>query len=135
MSNGTSAPDPDDADRVELAAIEDGWARAIVSGDAERIAGFMADGWAGVSNSGITSGERFLAVIRSGELTHSAMVPVGLSRIRVYRDAAVVTMRVTSTAHYKGQRLDADEWTTDVFVRRDGRGLCELAQITAAAPA
>lgn len=135
MSNGASAPDPGDADRAELAAIEDGWARAIVSGDAERIAGFMADDWVIVSDSGITSGEHFLAVIRSGELTHSAMVPAGRSRIRVYRDAAVVTMRVTSTARYQGRRLDADEWTTDVFVRRDGRWLCELTHITAAAPA
>jgi hypothetical protein len=39
---------------------------------------------------------------------------------------------VTSTAHYLGQRLDADEWTTDVFVRRDGSWLCTLTHITAA---
>ena len=126
-------PDADSAVRAELIAIEDEWARAIVSNDAERIAGFMADDWVIVSDSGVTSLERFLAVLRSGELTHSAMVRVGVSRVRGYGDTAVVTARVTSTAHYRGQRLDADEWTTDVFVRRDGRWRCALTHLTAVA--
>jgi ketosteroid isomerase-like protein len=105
-----------------------------VSNDAGRIAEFMADDWVIVSDSGVTSAERFLAVIRSGELTHSDMVSAGGSRVRVYGDTAVVTARVTSTACYQGQWLDADEWTTDVFVRRDGRWLCTLTHITAATP-
>ncbi|MFD8224345.1 hypothetical protein ACFV16_09270 [Streptomyces massasporeus] len=40
----------------------------------------------------------------------------------------------TNTAHYKGERYDADEWTTDVFVRRQERRLCVLSHITPAAP-
>jgi hypothetical protein len=54
--------------------------------------------------------------------------------VRVYEDTAVLTARVTNTAHHAGQRYDADEWTTDVFVRREGRWRCVLSQITAAAP-
>jgi uncharacterized protein (TIGR02246 family) len=127
--------EPDDTVRAELVAIEDDWARAILSNDAERIAGFMADEWVIVSDSGVTSRQRFLAVIQSGELVHSAMTPVGVSRVRAYGDTAVATARVTSTAHYQGRRSDADEWTTDVFVRRDGRWRCALTHITAAAPA
>jgi hypothetical protein len=46
----------------------------------------------------------------------------------------VVTARVTNTAYYKGKRFDADEWTTDVYVLREGRWLCVLSHITAAAP-
>jgi hypothetical protein len=41
---------------------------------------------------------------------------------------------VTSTAHYKGQRFDADEWTTAVFVKGNGCGLCVLSHVTVAAP-
>jgi uncharacterized protein (TIGR02246 family) len=130
-----AAPDSDDAVSAEIISVEGDWTRAIVSNDAERIAGFMADDWVIVSDSGVTSRERFLAVLQSGELTHSAMAPAGIGRVRVYGDAAVVTARVTSTAHYRGQLLGADEWTTDVFVRRDGRWLCALTHITAAAPA
>jgi uncharacterized protein (TIGR02246 family) len=130
-----AAPNSDDAVSAEIIAVERDWARAIVSNDAERIAGFMADDWVIVSDSGVTSRERFLGVLQSGKLTHSAMTPTGMGRVRVYGDAAVVTARVTSTAHYGGRLLDADEWTTDVFVRRDGRWLCALTHITAAAPA
>jgi hypothetical protein len=42
---------------------------------------------------------------------------------------------VTNTAHHLGRRFEADEWTTDVFVRRDGRWVCVLSHITPAAPA
>jgi ketosteroid isomerase-like protein len=135
MSGNAGALDSGDAARAELMAIEEDWALAIVSGDPARIAGFMTDDWVIVSDSGPTSAERFLAVIGSGELTHSAMHPAQVSRVRIYGDAAVVTARMTSTAHYQGQQFDADEWTTDIFVRRDGRWLCALTQITAAAPA
>jgi hypothetical protein len=40
---------------------------------------------------------------------------------------------VTNTTHYGGERFDADEWTTDVFVLRNGRWQCVLSQITPAA--
>jgi ketosteroid isomerase-like protein len=41
---------------------------------------------------------------------------------------------INSKAQYMSLVI-SDEWTTDVFVRRDGRWLCVLSQITAAAPA
>jgi ketosteroid isomerase-like protein len=134
MSGGGGPVGRDDDVRAELVAVEGEWAQAVISNDAGRIAGFMAADWVLVSDSGVLSAERFLAVIRSGELAHSQMIAAGESRVRVYGDTAVVTARVTSTAHYLGQRLDADEWATDVFVRRDGRWLCALTHITAAAP-
>jgi uncharacterized protein (TIGR02246 family) len=117
-----------------LAAVARAWAAAMVCDDAARIAQFMADDWVIVSESGITSRERFLSFIESGDLTHSAFQLVGEPRIRVLGDSAVVTARVTNTAYYKGERFDADEWTTDVYVLREGRWLCVLSHITAAAP-
>ncbi|MFC4494846.1 nuclear transport factor 2 family protein [Streptomyces ovatisporus] len=115
-----------------LAAVAADWAAAIVSDDAARIAEFMADEWVMVSETGVSSKTEFLSYVESGELTHSAMELTGRARIRVYGDTAVFTGRVTNTAHHQGRRFDADEWTTDVFVRRDGRWLCVLSQITAA---
>jgi hypothetical protein len=53
-------------------------------------------------------------------------------RVRVYGDTALITGRVTNTAHFRGERYDADEWTTDVFVKRDGRWLCVLSHVTSA---
>ncbi|MEV6276570.1 nuclear transport factor 2 family protein [Nocardia sp. NPDC051832] len=106
---------------AEIRAVARGWAEAVVSNDSARVAGFMADEWVIVSDSGITTRADFLELISSGELTHSAMDEVGEPLIQVYGDTAVYTARVTNTAHYQGERFDADEWTTDVFVR-DARG-------------
>jgi uncharacterized protein (TIGR02246 family) len=118
---------------AEVEAIEDEWSRAIVSNDAARIADFMDDDWVMVSESGVTTKEQFLSVVESGALTHSAMDRVGDARARAYGDTVLLTTRMTNTAHYEGRRFDADEWVTDVFVRRDDRWLCVLSQITAVA--
>ncbi|MGW1954687.1 nuclear transport factor 2 family protein [Streptomyces sp. NPDC001920] len=123
----------DDPSAARLAAAAHEWAAAMVSDDPVRIGDFMADDWVIVSESGISTREQFLALVESGDLSHSAFQLVGEPRIRVHGDAAVVTARVTNTAHYRGERFDADEWTTDVFVRREDRWLCVLSHITAAA--
>lgn len=117
---------------AELIAASDDWARAIVSNDAQLIARFAAPDWVIVSDSGISPRDAFLAVVASGDLTHSAMDRLDEPRIRVYGDTAVLTARVTNTAHYGGHRFDADEWTTDVFVRREGRWQCVLTHLATA---
>jgi uncharacterized protein (TIGR02246 family) len=118
----------------ELVALADAWSEAIVSDDADRIGAFMADDWVIVSWSGVTTREDFLSYVRSGVLGHSRMEGVGERRVRVYGDTAVLTVRVLSTAQYGGEDIDADEWTTDVFVRREGRWLCALTHITPVEP-
>jgi predicted enzyme related to lactoylglutathione lyase/ketosteroid isomerase-like protein len=123
----------DDGTRAELTAVVDDWARAIVSNDAGRIASFVADEWVIVSETGVTSKDDFLGFVGSGELSHSAMDRVGELRVRTHGDVAVVAVRMTNTAHFGGRRFDADEWTSDVFVRRSGRWQCVLTQITAVA--
>ncbi|APU43364.1 nuclear transport factor 2 family protein [Streptomyces sp. TN58] len=125
----------DDAVQADLTTVAEAWAAAIVSNDAARIASFMTDDWAIVSESGISSKDDFLAFVASGQLTHSAMDLVSRPRVRVHGDTAVFSARMTNTAHYGGRRFDADEWTSDVFVKRDGRWLCLLSHITAVAPA
>lgn len=134
MGDEATTASSDDDVHAALVTIDDEWSQAIVSNDAERIGSFMADDWVIVSESGVASKEQFLSFVRSGELTHSAMDRVGEPRVQLYGATAVLTARVTNTAHYGGQRFDADEWTTDVFVLRDGRWLCVLSHITAAAP-
>ena len=75
-----------------------------------------------------------MSLVGSGALTHSAMERISDARVRVYGDTAVLTARMTNTAHYQGERFDADEWVTDVFVHREGRWLCALSQVTPVAP-
>jgi len=51
-------------DDAELVSVSDAWAEAIVSNDADRIAGFMANDWVIVSETGISVRDDFLAVVR-----------------------------------------------------------------------
>jgi ketosteroid isomerase-like protein len=115
----------------ELLKLGSEWAEAMVANDAERIGSFMHDDWVIVSERGISTKERFLSFVESGALTHSAFDMSGEARIRVYGDTALLTARVINTAHFGGQQFDADEWATDVFVKRDGKWLCVLSHITA----
>ena len=132
ISDGRTPTGPDEGVHAELAAIDDAWSRAIVSNDADRIGGFMADDWVIVSESGVASKDEFLSLVASGELTHSTMDRVGEARVRVYDQTAVLTARATNTARYRDRRFDADEWTTSVYVRRGGQWLCVLSHITPA---
>ena len=106
------------------------WAQAMISNDAERIGSFMADDWVMVSERGVSSKDHFLSFVESGALTHTSFEMVEEPRLKIYGDTAVLTARVTNTAFFNGQRYDADEFTTDVLVKRDGRWLCVLSHIT-----
>jgi ketosteroid isomerase-like protein len=123
-----------DAPESELVALAEAWAEAIVANDVARIAEFVTDDWVLVSATGISAGSDFLVLVASGRLSHSAMATVGDTRVRIWGDTAVLTARVTNTAHYDGQRFDADEWTTDVFVRRRGRWRCAVSHYTSREP-
>ncbi len=119
---------------ADLVGLLDAWADAIVANDADAIGSYMDPDWVIVSETGIASRADFLALVRSGRLTHSAMRRVGEARVQAYGDTVVVTARVTNTAHFEGSPFDSDEWTTDVLVRRGDRWLCVLSQISSAAP-
>jgi ketosteroid isomerase-like protein len=114
----------------ELHKLGQEWAAAMIANDAARIGSFMADEWVIVSERGISSKERFLAFVESGALTHTSFEMSGDARVKVYGSTAVLTCRVLNTAHFGGQQFDADEWTSDVFVKREGKWLCVLSHIT-----
>lgn len=116
----------------ELEELGAKWAEAMVANDADLIGSFMADEWVIVSERGMSGKEHFLSFVRSGQLTHSRFEMTGDARIKVYGNTAVLTGRVVNTAQFAGQEFEADEWTTDVFVKRDGKWLCVLSHITSA---
>ena len=121
-----------EAVKQELLKLGADWAEAMVANDADRIGAFMADEWVIVSERGIATKEHFLGFVRSGALTHSSFEMVGDARVKIYGKTAVLTGRVVNTAHFGGETFDADEWSTDVFIERDGRWLCVLSHITPA---
>ena len=119
-----------DAIEQKILDFAENWAKAIVSNDAEAIGGFMSDDWVIVGENGATNKEDFLSWISSADLTHETMEMVGEARIKIYGETAVLTARVTNNGHYKNQPFSADEWTTDVFYRRENHWSCVLSHIT-----
>lgn len=118
-------------DEQDVLNIAHSWQRAIVANDAHSIARFTAEDWVLVDRTGLGTRAEFLSLVESGELTHSAVQSVeGSERVRIYEDTAVVTARVTNTAHYRGQVFPADEWTTDVYRRTESGWRCVLSQVT-----
>ena len=125
-------PDNNNPNEIEkLKAMSAAWDQAIASNDAEAIGRFMADDWVIVSERGVTKKADFLAVVASGDLTHETFKGE-ITSVRQYGDAAVLTGRVRNDGHYKGQPFKSDEWTTDVFIKRNGRWLCVHSHITTA---
>ena len=116
--------------REEILKLAEEWSKALVSNDADAIGSFMAEDWVIVGQNGVTRKRDFLPLVASGELTHERMDLVGEARIKVYGDTAVLTARVTNNGHFRGGAFSADEWTTDVFLRREGRWLCVLSHVT-----
>ncbi|WP_435112302.1 nuclear transport factor 2 family protein [Nocardiopsis synnemataformans] len=123
-----------ESDQVrELLDLAAAWRRAIVANDADAIGRFVSEDWVLVDRSGMGSRERFLSLVASGALTHSAMRPVeGTERVRVHGDMAVLTARVVNTARFGGQEFHADEWTTDVYHRTPRGWLCVHSHVTPA---
>jgi len=115
---------------TELAQVEEAFNLAMISNDVSRIAACIADDWVLVTpEMGVVSRERILHVIASGDLSHDTMTK-DVSRVKVYGDIAVVTGRGRNTGCFKGQRISAEEWITDVYRRVDGRWLCVLTHLT-----
>jgi ketosteroid isomerase-like protein len=117
----------------EVLAVADEWAEAMVSNDADRIAWFLADEWVIVHEKGVSERETLLGLIRSGDLTHSRFAKKGDVRVRIYGETALFTGRLLNTAHFEGNTFEADEWTTDFFVRREGRWVGVLSHTTSVA--
>ena len=115
---------------TELAGIEEDFNRAMVSNDVLRISACVADDWVLVTpEAGVLPRSRILHVIETGELSHDTMTKE-VGRVRVYGDIAVVTARGRNTGQYRGQRISADEWVTDVYRKVEGRWLCVLTHLT-----
>lgn len=116
----------------ELILFGQQWDEAMIGNNAEEIAKFMSGDWVIVgTDGGITPKDVFLQWISSGDLTHNRM-DSDETRIKVYGDSAVVTSRGTSAGHYKGNPFQFYEWSTSVFIRKEGRWICVHTMLTPA---
>ena len=114
----------------ELRSAVDAWDRAMIGNDADAIGAFMADEWTIVGPDGrVGTREPFLALVRSGVLTHDEMTSEDVE-LRLHGDVAIVMSTGISAGHWKGQRFREHERGSNVFVRRDGRWQCVLTHLS-----
>jgi len=116
--------------KQEILDLSEAWTKAIVANDADAIGEFMADDWIMVSERGVSTKEHFLSFVRAGQLTHSAMETAEFGAFQLHDDTAILATRVTSTAHFGGQTFEANEWTSDVFIRTGAGWKCVITHIT-----
>jgi len=114
----------------ELLRLENEFARAVASNDADALDAFLADDWIIVEpDGGMIDKARFLGVIRSGALSHESMESTDL-KIRVYGNTALVTGLTTSKGKFMGQDFTSCERATDIFVKQSDRWQCVFTQLT-----
>ena len=102
----------------------------MVENDADAIGSFMAADWILVGPDGsIGTRERFLELVRSGDLTHSVMTSEEID-VRVYGSAAVVIARGISAGHYRGQPFRELERSSSVFVKEADEWRCVLTHLS-----
>lgn len=128
-----AGPPADDATADTARRLEQrlhAWSEAIVSNDPARIDEFITDDWVLVNpEAGVFERRWFLELVAQGTLTHDKM-DHHVIRTAIYGTTAVVTTRARSAGTYLGERIEADEWTTDVFVHDGDDWLCVLTQLT-----
>ena len=117
--------------KEELLQFGRDWDEAIAANDVERMSEYMDDGWVIVGPGGITTRENFLTSIRSGDLHHTKMDFEDV-RVEVYDDTGIVTSKGISAGNYKGNAFSSNEWTTSVYIRRDGKWACVLTTLASA---
>jgi len=114
----------------ELLKLENDFARAVASNNADALDKLLADDWIIVEPDGsIIDKARFLEVIRSGALSHESMKSTDL-KVRVYGNTAVVTGLATSKGKFMGQDFISCERATDIFVKQADRWQCVFTQLT-----
>src|SRR5690625_391632 len=116
--------------RYEFQLLLEAWAAAIVANDPQRMARFAEPDWVLVGPEGGPVGlDRFRAVVASGELTHSEM-SFEVLEVRRFGDVAVVLAHGTNHGTFRGVPFAADEWVTEMFVRREGTWRCSMTALT-----
>ena len=116
-------------DEDEIRAAARAHDEVLVTNDADAVAAHMTDDWVYVGPDGATSKQDLIGWIRSGRLAHHTMGVAGPDRLaRLGDDTYVLTERKLSSGTWEGTPYTADEWITQVFVRRDDGWRCAFCQ-------
>jgi uncharacterized protein (TIGR02246 family) len=104
---------------------------ALVAGDAARMREVLADDFTYTNASGASCGrEEYIASYVDSPAVTWQSQEASNQEIRVYGDAAVVTLDVHDRATWQGEPFEGRFRSLFVYLRRDGRWLCVAGQTT-----
>jgi ketosteroid isomerase-like protein len=116
----------------EIRAAETARRRAYLAGDYDAVAGLLADDFFLTNAQGVTRDkEGVVALWKSGDMVVRSLDFSDLV-IRAAGPVAVVTGKSTVVESYRGEDRSGDQRFTRVYVKRDGRWLLWVYQLTRA---
>jgi uncharacterized protein (TIGR02246 family) len=121
---GTTA---DGAEEQALLQIERDWAAAMLARDAATVDKLVAKEWTFTNDGQVTPRAQFLSELKSGTYKFESFT-MRDAAVRVFGDAALVTMVGDVKGTYKGTDISSSARGTDFFVMRDGRWQCVSTQ-------
>jgi hypothetical protein len=111
----------------ELIKLENGWNDAEVKQDWAFIDKILADDYISTNGDGVVSTKaQGMERLKSGEIVVMSAAADDF-RVRVYGDAAVVTLRYASKSRTRGEETSEQERITDTWVKLAGRWQCVAA--------
>jgi hypothetical protein len=114
---------------AELVALEQAYARALMSRDLGFLKSYYAPDWRGGDWMGFASKTNILNLLKSGRYTIKSMALRDV-RVRLAGDVAIVQGVDDEVTSMHGKDTSGTWGWTDVFQRRGGRWVCIASQTT-----
>jgi ketosteroid isomerase-like protein len=108
----------------ELLKLEQEWTNADLKDDWATMDRILADDYVLTDRDGeVSTKAQCLAYMKSGEDKYLTLVMDDM-KVRVYGDAAVVTLRATIKETYKGEEISDVVRITNTWIKKAGRWQC-----------
>jgi ketosteroid isomerase-like protein len=135
VSGQEKSPSKTSKEAEQVVATDREWANAMVRGDMSKLDQIFSDDLFVTSGNGTIRG-------KAGELDDVKPTPdiktyffnTDELRVRVYKDAAVLTGRARWRINYKGRDVDNERRYTSVYVKDKGRWRMVALQLTRTPP-
>jgi len=115
---------------AEIRAVEDARRRAYLAGDYDVVAGLLAEDFFLTNAQGLTRDKaNVVALFKSGDMKVQSLTFRDLV-VRVEGTVAVVTGTSTVVETFRGEDRSGDQRFTRVYVKRGGRWLLWIYQLT-----
>jgi ketosteroid isomerase-like protein len=116
---------------AQVIATDREWADAIARGDVAKLDQIFSDDLFVTTTGGITRGKAGeLDDVRPSQDIKTYFFNTDEIRVRVYKDAAVLTGRARWRINYKGRDIDNERRYTSVYAKEKGRWRMVALQLT-----